>query len=122
MTPRATMRLQFHKRFTFADAEQHARYFARLGISHLYASPITTARAGSMHSYDVADPTRINAELGGEEGLRRLVAALRREGLGLIIDIVPNHMAVGSENTWWNDMLRHGRESRYAAYFDIDWE
>src|SRR3954451_14625284 len=98
MTPRATMRLQFHKRFTFADAEQHARYFARLGISHLYASPVTTARAGSMHGYDVVDPTRVNPELGGAEALRRLVAALRCEGLGLIVDIVPNHMAVGAEN------------------------
>ena len=121
MTPRATLRLQFHKGFTFADAERHVSYFARLGISHLYASPITTARAGSMHGYDVVDPTRVNPELGGEDGLRRLVATLRAAGLGLIIDIVPNHMAVGAENAWWLDVLKHGRESRYAAYFDIDW-
>ena len=76
-------------------------YFARLGISHLYASPITTARAGSMHGYDVIDPTRVNPELGGEEALRKLVAALRGAGLGLIVDIVPNHMAAGAENAWW---------------------
>jgi malto-oligosyltrehalose synthase len=121
MTPRATMRLQFHKGFTFADAERHAPYFARLGISHVYASPITTARAGSMHGYDVIDPMRINPELGGEDGLRRLVATLRATGLGLIVDIVPNHMAVGPENPWWFDVLKHGQASRYAAYFDIDW-
>lgn len=122
MTPRATLRLQFHKGFTFADAEALVPYFAALGISHLYASPITTARAGSLHGYDVTDHTRINPELGGEQGLRRLVDALRREKLGLIADIVPNHMAASLENAWWADVLRHGRDSRYARYFDIDWE
>ena len=121
MTPRATMRLQFHKGFTFADAEALVPYFARLGISHVYASPITTARPGSMHGYDVIDPTRVNPELGGEEALRKLVAALRAAGLGLIVDIVPNHMAVGAENAWWFDVLKHGPASRYAPYFDIDW-
>jgi (1->4)-alpha-D-glucan 1-alpha-D-glucosylmutase len=121
MTPRATMRLQFHKGFTFADAERLVPYMARLGISHLYASPITTARSGSMHGYDVIDPTRVNPELGGEEGLRRLVVALREEGFGLIVDIVPNHMAVGAENAWWFDVLKHGEASRYAPYFDIAW-
>jgi malto-oligosyltrehalose synthase len=115
------MRLQFHKGFTFADAEGLASYFARLGISHVYASPITTARPGSMHGYDVIDPARVNPELGGEEGLRRLVTALRAEGLGLIVDIVPNHMAVGQANAWWLDVLAHGQASRYAPYFDIDW-
>jgi len=122
MTPRATMRLQFHKGFTFADAETLVPYLAALGISHLYASPITRARAGSMHGYDVVDPTTINPELGGEEGFRRLVAALRKAGLGVIIDIVPNHMAANLENRWWVDVLTHGRSSRYAYYFDIDWE
>jgi malto-oligosyltrehalose synthase len=121
MTPRATYRLQFHKGFTFVDAERLVPYFARLGISHLYASPITTARPGSMHGYDVIDPTRVNPELGGEEGLRALVAALRAAGLGLIVDIVPNHMAAVAANPWWFDVLRHGPQSRYAAYFDIDW-
>ena len=121
MAPRATYRLQFHKGFTFADAERLVPYFVRLGISHVYASPITTARAGSMHGYDVIDPTRVNPELGGEKALRKLVAALRSAGLGLIVDIVPNHMAVGAENAWWMDVLRHGPQSRYAPYFDIDW-
>lgn len=122
MTPRATMRLQFHKDFTFAHAERLVPYSVKLGISHVYASPITTARPGSMHGYDVVDPARVNPELGGEEALRRLVAALRGAGLGLIADIVPNHMAVGPQNAWWVDVLKHGRASRYAAYFDIDWE
>jgi len=118
---RATMRLQFHKGFTFADAGKLVPYFAHLGISHVYASPVTTARPGSMHGYDVIDPTRVNPELGGEDGLRRLVTALRAAGLGLIVDIVPNHMAVGHANAWWFDVLKHGQGSRYAPYFDIDW-
>src|SRR3954465_2747677 len=121
MTPRATMRLQFHKGFTFADAERLVPYMAQLGVSHVYASPITTARAGSMHGYDVIDPTRVNPELGGEEALRKLVAALRDADLGLIVYIVPNHMAAVAVNLWWFDVLRHGPESRYAPYFDIDW-
>src|SRR5499425_1475505 len=93
--PRATLRLQFHKNFTFADAARLVPDFSALGISHVYASPILTARPGSIHGYDVIDPTRVNPELGGETGLRALVGALRRAGLGLIVDIVPNHMAVG---------------------------
>jgi (1->4)-alpha-D-glucan 1-alpha-D-glucosylmutase len=120
--PRATMRLQFHRGFTFADAEKLIPYFARLGISHLYASPITTARPGSMHGYDVVDPQRVNPELGGEEGLKSLVAGLRGAEMGLIVDVVTNHMAADDENAWWFDVLRHGRVSRYAAYFDIDWD
>jgi malto-oligosyltrehalose synthase len=120
--PQATMRLQLNKDFTFADAIQVVPYLASLGVSHLYASPILTARPGSMHGYDVIDPTRINPELGGEDGLRALVAALRDAGLGLIVDIVPNHMGVGAENAWWYDVLKHGQASRFAGYFDIDWE
>ncbi|MBV8836333.1 MAG: malto-oligosyltrehalose synthase, partial [Alphaproteobacteria bacterium] len=122
MTPRATLRLQFHRGFTFADAERLVPYFARLGISHVYASPITTARPGSMHGYDVIDPQHVNPELGGEDALRSLVAALRSAAMGLIIDIVPNHMAADTANAWWFDVLRHGRASRYAGYFDIDWD
>src|SRR4051812_36131529 len=121
MAPRATYRIQFHKGFTFADAERLVPYFARLGISHVYASPITTARAGSMHGYDVTDSTRVNPELGGEQALRKFVAALRGAGLGLIVDIVPNHMAAVATNPWWFDVLRDGPQSRYAPYFDIDW-
>src|SRR5262249_27068554 len=80
------------------------------------------ARAGSMHGYDVIDPTRVNPELGSEDGLRALVADLRRTGLGLIVDIVPNHMAVGPGNAWWWDVLQNGAKSAYAHFFDIDWE
>lgn len=121
--PRATYRLQLHKHFPFAAARERVPYFARLGISHLYLSPITTARAGSLHGYDQIDPTTINPELGGEEGLRALVAELRAYGMGLIIDIVPNHMAVGrDDNLWWLDVLEWGRDSRYAHFFDIDWD
>ncbi len=119
---RATLRLQFHRGFTLDDACAQVEYFARLGISHLYASPLLTARPGSMHGYDVVDPTRINPELGGEAALRRLVAALRRHGMGLILDIVSNHMAVGgSANPWWLDVLEWGRRSPYAQFFDIQW-
>jgi malto-oligosyltrehalose synthase len=119
--PRATMRLQFHSQFTFGDAGALVPYMAALGVSHLYASPVMTARPGSMHGYDVIDPTQVNPELGGEEGLRRLAAELRRHELGLIVDIVPNHMAIGSNNPWWMDVLARGRDSRYAKFFDIDW-
>ncbi len=123
MIPRATYRLQFHKAFTFADAASFAPYFKRLGISHIYASPILTARAGSPHGYDVIDHTRVNPELGGEEGLRAFVAVLRSNGLGIIADIVPNHMAVGgADNPWWLDVLERGIASPYAAMFDIDWD
>ena len=122
MIPRATVRLQFHRGFTFANAETLVPYFARLGVSHLYASPIAVARPGSMHGYDVIDPTTVNPELGGEVALRSLAAALAAAGLGLIADIVPNHMAADPANAWWTDVLRHGRASRYARFFDIDWE
>jgi malto-oligosyltrehalose synthase len=117
------MRLQFHGGFTFDDATAIIPYLADLGISHLYASPIMTARAGSMHGYDVVDPTTINPELGGEAAFRNMVAALRRAGLGIIVDIVPNHMAVGgSDNPWWLDVLQNGQQSLFAQFFDIDWE
>ncbi|WP_022683216.1 malto-oligosyltrehalose synthase [Sphingobium bisphenolivorans] len=122
MIPRATYRLQFHARFTFGDAIAILPYLDALGISHIYASPITKARRGSTHGYDVVDPTIINPELGGEAGFRALVAALRQRDMGIIIDIVPNHMGVaGGDNLWWNDVLRLGQESPHAAVFDIDW-
>ena len=122
MSPRATYRLQFHTGFTFADAEALVPYLDRLGISHIYASPVTTAAAGSMHGYDVIDPTTINPELGGEDAFRSLVAALKARDMGLIIDIVPNHMGVaGGGNAWWNDVLARGQDSEHARVFDIDW-
>ncbi|PUB47932.1 malto-oligosyltrehalose synthase [Pseudomonas sp. GV047] len=119
---RATQRLQFHKGFTLDDAVPLVPYFAQLGISHLYASPLLSARAGSMHGYDVVDPTSVNPELGGEAALRRLVAALREHDMGLILDIVSNHMAVGgADNPWWLDLLEWGRLSPYSEFFDIQW-
>jgi (1->4)-alpha-D-glucan 1-alpha-D-glucosylmutase len=119
---RATQRLQFHKDFTLDDAVKQVPYFAKLGISHIYASPLLKARAGSMHGYDVVDPREINPELGGEPALRRLVAALREHGMGLILDIVSNHMAVGgSDNPWWLDLMEWGQRSPYAKFFDIQW-
>src|SRR5579884_2675307 len=93
--PRATYRLQFRREFGFADAAKLAPYLARLGVSHLYASPIARSRPGSPHGYDVIDPMKIDPELGGEEGFRAMTQALRAQGIGVVLDIVPNHMAVG---------------------------
>ncbi len=122
MTPRATYRLQLHRDFSLGRAEELVPYLAELGISHIYASPITTSRQGSLHGYDVVDPTEVDPELGGEAALRSLVARLRQHGMGLIIDIVPNHMGIaGGDNAWWNDVLARGRESEFASFFDIDW-
>ncbi|EZP25820.1 malto-oligosyltrehalose synthase [Pseudomonas sp. RIT288] len=119
---RATLRLQFHKGFTLEQAVPLVPYFARLGISHIYASPLLAARAGSMHGYDVVDPTQVNPELGGEPALRRLVSTLREHNMGLILDIVSNHMAVGGgDNPWWLDLLEWGRLSPYGEFFDIQW-
>lgn len=119
---RATLRLQFHKGFTLEQAVPLVPYFARLGISHIYASPLLAARAGSMHGYDVVDPTQVNPELGGEPALRRLVGTLRDHNMGLILDIVSNHMAVGGgDNPWWLDLLEWGRLSPYGEFFDIQW-
>ena len=118
----ATVRLQFHSEFTLDDAVPLVPYFARLGISHVYASPVLCARAGSRHGYDVVDPTRVNPELGGEAALERLVAALRQHSMGLIVDTVSNHMAVGgADNPWWQSLLTWGRRSPYAEFFDIQW-
>ncbi|MCF4998922.1 malto-oligosyltrehalose synthase [Pseudomonas syringae] len=119
---RATLRLQFHAGFTLDQAVPLVPYFARLGISHIYASPLLAARKGSMHGYDVVDPTRVNPELGGEPALRKLVDALREHNMGLILDIVSNHMAVGgNDNPWWLDLLEWGRLSPYGEFFDIQW-
>lgn len=123
----STYRLQLRGRpgepFTFADAEALLDYLDSLGVTHLYLSPILTAVPGSTHGYDVTDPTVVAAELGGPEGLARLGAAARGRGMGLVVDIVPNHGGVDpiAHAPWWWDVLRHGRESTYAHFFDIDW-
>jgi len=119
----ATVRLQFHRDFTLEDAEHWVDYYASLGVSHIYASPLQASRAGSPHGYDGIDPTRIDPELGGEAALERLVSRLRSRGMGLILDIVPNHLAVGgSQNRWWQDVLTWGKDSPYADFFDIDFD
>ncbi|WP_075222245.1 malto-oligosyltrehalose synthase [Acuticoccus yangtzensis] len=117
----ATYRLQFRNGFTFEDAAAIVPHLARCGITDLYASPIFAATSGSTHGYDVTDHNRLDPTLGGEAGFAQLTAALKAAGLGLIIDIVPNHMAASMENPWWRDVARHGTASRYARHFDIDW-
>ncbi|MGH8236031.1 MAG: malto-oligosyltrehalose synthase [Steroidobacteraceae bacterium] len=120
--PRATYRLQFNHEFTFVDATRVVPYLARLGISHVYASPILKARPGSMHGYDVTDHTRLNPELGTPADFAALSATLHEHGMGLIVDIVPNHLGVmGDDNAWWLDVLENGPAARAAHHFDIDW-
>lgn len=119
--PRATYRLQFNREFTLRQAIALVPYLNELGVSHIYASPLLKACAGSMHGYDVCDCSQLNPEIGTEDELEALVAALRAHDMGLVLDIVPNHMAASSENLWWWDVLQHGRASRYANHFDIEW-
>lgn len=119
--PTATYRIQFRNGMTFDRAAGLVPYLKRLGISHLYASPIFTATSGSTHGYDVTDANEIEPTIGGREGFERMVTALKRAGLGLILDIVPNHMAASLENPWWRDVIENGEKSRYARHFDINW-
>lgn len=120
--PRATYRLQFNKDFTFKNAVSIVPYLSKLGISHVYSSPILKAKPGSMHGYDTVDHSQINPELGTLQDFNDLVSALRKHGMGIILDIVPNHMGIGKENPWWQDVLENGSRSPYAEYFDIDWQ
>jgi (1->4)-alpha-D-glucan 1-alpha-D-glucosylmutase len=120
--PRATYRLQLNKDFDFIRAAKLAPYLAKLGISHAYLSPITKARSGSRHGYDVVDHQVINPELGGLDGFRALAMAMRDRGIRILLDVVPNHMAIGgAENTRWLDLLEWGRHSRHAHWFDVNW-
>ncbi|MGC2619806.1 MAG: malto-oligosyltrehalose synthase [Acidobacteriaceae bacterium] len=119
--PLSTYRLQLHAGFPFAAAEAVLPYLKDLGIGDCYASPIFEARPGSMHGYDVTRHDRLNPELGGEEGYARFAGRLRDLGMGLLLDIVPNHMGVGNDSLWWQDVLENGRASEFADYFDIDW-
>ena len=121
--PRATYRVQLRPSFGFRAAAAIAPYLERLGVSHLYSSPVLQAAPGSEHGYDVVDPHRINAELGDDLDHRQLGRTLERHHLGQVIDIVPNHLAIsGPENPWWWDVLENGPASRYAKYFDVDWD
>ncbi|MGB3440171.1 MAG: malto-oligosyltrehalose synthase [Actinophytocola sp.] len=119
----STYRLQISPAFTLDDAVSIVDYLARMGVGAVYTSPLLTASPGSTHGYDVVDPTRTSAELGGEEARRRLVSAAKAAGLDVVVDIVPNHMSVEvpSANPWWWDVLRNGQDSPYATYFDVDW-
>ena len=119
--PTSTYRLQLHANFTFDDAANVAAYLKALGISHVYCSPYLQAAPGSMHGYDVVDHEKVNEELGGEEGHQRFCARLKELGLGQVLDIVPNHMAIGPRNQNWWDVLENGPSSRFATWFDIDW-
>lgn len=120
--PRATYRLQLRSGVGFDEAAALVPYLHRLGISDLYLSPPFRAARGSTHGYDVVDPNQLDPSLGGEPAFDRLAEALRRHGMGLLLDIVPNHMGIGSDNPWWWDVLKHGRKSRYARFFDIDFD
>jgi (1->4)-alpha-D-glucan 1-alpha-D-glucosylmutase len=120
--PRATYRLQLNRDFTFVQATAIVPYLSTLGISHCYISPFLKARPGSMHGYDIVDHNSLNPEIGTPEEFDRFVASLKEHGMGLIVDIVPNHMGImGSDNAWWLDVLENGEGSVYACFFDIDW-
>lgn len=121
--PLGTYRLQFNRNFTFQDARRLVPYLKSLGVSHCYASPILKAREGSPHGYDIIDHNQINPEIGSENEFRAFAADLKAAGMGLVLDIVPNHMGVGEgTNPWWQDVLENGRSSAHSQYFDIDWE
>ena len=120
--PLATYRLQFNSNFRFRDAISILDYLRELGISHVYSSPVLGSRSGSGHGYDVTDPTKIDLDEGGEEEFAALQSALEERGMGLVLDLVPNHMAASKENRWWMDVLEFGPDSPFASYFDIDWK
>jgi (1->4)-alpha-D-glucan 1-alpha-D-glucosylmutase len=120
--PRSTYRVQLRPGLGFDDVAAIADYLHELGVTHLYASPYLQATSGSTHGYDVVDHARVNGELGGDEAHARMCAALGANDLGQVLDIVPNHMAITPENAWWTDVLENGPASRYAAYFDVDWD
>ncbi|MDT8379352.1 MAG: malto-oligosyltrehalose synthase [Desulfotignum sp.] len=120
--PVATYRLQMHPGFGFDQATEIVPYLHDLGVSHLYTSPYLQAAAGSTHGYDIVDHTRVNGELGGTHAHARMCETIRAAGLGHMIDVVPNHMAIaGRKNSWWWDMLENGPSSRFASCFDVDW-
>jgi (1->4)-alpha-D-glucan 1-alpha-D-glucosylmutase len=119
--PHSTYRLQLHAGFTFDQAGEIAAYLKALGVSHVYTSPYLQAAPGSTHGYNVVDHEKVNEELGGEEGHRRFCERLAGIGLCQVLDIVPNHMATGPQNRSWWDVLENGPSSRYATWFDVDW-
>ncbi|HSB52132.1 MAG TPA: alpha-amylase family glycosyl hydrolase, partial [Dissulfurispiraceae bacterium] len=120
--PVSTYRLQLNHLFRFSDARKIVPYLRELGISDVYLSPYFRAQKGSMHGYDITDPTQLNPEIGSQDDFDAFVDELRRHGMGQLLDIVPNHMCVKStENMLWMDVLENGPSSLYACVFDIDW-
>ncbi|MDQ6633736.1 MAG: malto-oligosyltrehalose synthase [Gemmatimonadota bacterium] len=117
----STYRLQLNASFTLHDARERVPYLHRLGISHLYLSPVLAARRGSTHGYDVADPTHVSLELGGDAALVALADEAHAHEMGLVLDIVPNHMGIGPDNPYWDDLLERGSQSRFASWFDVEW-
>ncbi|HJQ84800.1 MAG TPA: alpha-amylase family glycosyl hydrolase, partial [Candidatus Binatia bacterium] len=123
MPPTATYRLQLHTGgLSLAAVRDLVEYLDRLGVSHVYTAPLLRARTGSTHGYDVIDPTCLDPALGSEADLAALADALHARGMGLVVDVVPNHMAAADENRFWDDVLAHGPSSRWAAWFDVDWD
>src|ERR1043166_662446 len=120
--PSATYRLQFNSQFRFPDAKGLVPYLHSLGITHCYASPLFSAGPDSTHGYDICDFTQLNPSLGTREEFEAFVHALHEHRMGLILDIVPNHMAADPSNPWWQDLLRWGRKSQFADWFDIEWQ
>src|SRR5665213_2347183 len=120
--PGSTYRVQLHKDFNFDDAGAIAGYLKALGVTHVYSSPYLQAAPGSTHGYDVVDHQRVNEELGGAKAHKRFCKRLGEAKLGQVLDIVPNHMSLGKENRYWWDVLENGASSRYASFFDIDWQ
>src|SRR5438132_7755435 len=119
--PRATYRVRLNAGFSFADARRVVPYLAELGISDLYLSPILKARKGSAHGYDVVDAVALNPELGTEDDFAAFHQEASQRGLGLLLDVVPNHMAASDENAWWMSVLENGPHSRFLHYFDVEW-
>jgi (1->4)-alpha-D-glucan 1-alpha-D-glucosylmutase len=119
--PSATYRVQFNKDFRFEDARAIVPDLHRLGVTHLYASPVFVAREASTHGYDVVDPTRLNPVLGTEAEFEALVSDLKSHDMGMVLDIVPNHMAASSENPWWMDLLENGPASQFGSFFGVNW-
>ena len=120
--PVSTYRLQFNRDFTFEQARALVQYFCDLGVTDCYSSPILKARPGSPHGYDIVDHSQVNPETGGVTALVEFARALRERGMGLLVDVVPNHMCIAStENEWWQDLLENGPSSQFARYFDVDW-
>ena len=119
--PVSTYRLQFNPNLRFSDAKALIPYLHSLGITDLYASPLLQAKRGSTHGYDVTDPSHLNWELGTDEEFDDMVRELHAHDMGLLLDIVPNHMAASGENPWWMDLLEDGPRSAFASHFHVDW-